>query len=166
MRFSTPVRFLARKAQLKAYRNIHTNTVPVVISGYGSRTACKGYTHMVRSNKSQDSTRTLCDARTGVVRVPHGNIQCFHNLRAPYLCGTHKVCTPLRSRKIFDTTKICSLYGPGSVMWLEQYITLPGPVWAIPGLLKGYFEQKTYVPAQDPYGTVRILSSHTGPVEF
>ena len=34
-------------------------------------------TLVVWSNNSQDSMGTLCGARTGIVRAPHGNLQCF-----------------------------------------------------------------------------------------
>ena len=32
---------------------------------------------MVWMNNSQDCTGNPCDARTGIVRAPHGNLQCF-----------------------------------------------------------------------------------------
>ena len=47
---------------------------------------------MVWSNNSQDSTGTPCDGRTGVVRAPHGYLQCFS-----YPTGSTRV--PCRTRK-------------------------------------------------------------------
>ena len=68
--------------------------------------AWHGCTLMVWSNDSQDSTGAPYDARTGIVRAPQGNLQCFSYptgaVRDPQGCRT----TPLRTRKGIDTTKI------------------------------------------------------------
>ena len=64
----------------------------MVTSGYGPRTSWHGCTLMVWSNNSHDSPRTPWDARVGVVRSPHGNLQYFSYpwgpARGPY--GTRK----------------------------------------------------------------------------
>ena len=66
VRFLAPVRFFGRKAEWHC-------------------------TFMVWSNNSQDSTWTPCDARSGVVRAPHGNFQCFSYPTGPVRdpCGIH-----------------------------------------------------------------------------
>ena len=47
---------------------------------------------MVWLNDSQDSTGTPCDARTGIIRAPQGNLQCFSYPAGPVRgpCGTRK----------------------------------------------------------------------------
>ena len=47
---------------------------------------------MVWLNNSQDSRGTPCDARTGIVRAPHGNFQCFSYPTGPVRgpCVTRK----------------------------------------------------------------------------
>ena len=55
----------------------------MVTLGYGPRTAWRGYRLTFWSNNSRDSTWTPCNARTGVVRAPQGNIQCFSNPTGP-----------------------------------------------------------------------------------
>ena len=52
------------------------------------RTVRHGCILMVWLNNSQDSTGTPYDARTGIARAPHGNLQFFHILRGPR--GTRK----------------------------------------------------------------------------
>ena len=58
----------------------YAGAIVVVTSGYEPRTVWHDCTLMVWPNNSQDSTWTLCDANTGIVRAPHGNIHCFHTL--------------------------------------------------------------------------------------
>ena len=47
---------------------------------------------MVWLNDSQDSTGTLCNARSGIRRAPQGNLQCFSYHTGPVWgpCGTSK----------------------------------------------------------------------------
>ena len=99
VRFLSPVRFLALKAEWSARRNFTSVLVLVVISVYGPRTARHGCTLMVGSNDSQDSMDTPCGARTGIVRAPQGNLQCFSYPTGP-------VRGPLRTRKGINTTRI------------------------------------------------------------
>ena len=94
VRLLSPVRFLARNGGWHARRNFTS----VLFSwsqqatGYGPRTTWYGCTLMVWSNDSQDSTGTPCDARTGIVRTPQGNLQCFSYPTGPVWvpCGTRK----------------------------------------------------------------------------
>ena len=67
--------------------------VLVVTSGYGPRTAWRSCIFMVWLNNSQDSTGTPCDARAGVVRDPHWNLQCFSYPTGPVQdpCVTRKI---------------------------------------------------------------------------
>ena len=70
VRFLSPVRFLARKAEWSGSRNFYVGAVPVITSGYGPRAAWHG-----------------C-----IVRAPHGNLQCFSYPTGPVRgpCVTHK----------------------------------------------------------------------------
>ena len=80
---------------------------------------------MVWLNNSLDSTGTPCDARTGIVRAPHGNLQCFFisygactgPVRDPQGCRM----APLRTRKGIDTTII------GKNPARASYLTVRGP---------------------------------------
>ena len=78
----------------------------MVTWGYGPRTAWHGCTLMVSTNNSQDSTWTPCDV-TGVVRAPHGNLQCFSYSTGPVWdpqgCRTTHLHTTLKAT---DTTRI------------------------------------------------------------
>ena len=82
----------ACKAEWSARRNFYVDAVLVVTSGYGPRTAQHSCTLMVWSNDSQDSTGVPYDARTGTVRAPQGNLQCFSYPMGP-------VRGPCRTRK-------------------------------------------------------------------
>ena len=79
VRFLSPVQFLARnKAEWSARRNFtsalfswsHQATGPV-------RLDTEPCILLVWLNNSHDPTGTPCDARTGIVRPPHGNLQSF-----------------------------------------------------------------------------------------
>ena len=76
VRFLSPVRFLPHKGRVKRPEEFYVGAVLVVTSGYGPRTAWHDCTLMVWSNNSRDSTGTPCDARAGIIRAPHGNLQC------------------------------------------------------------------------------------------
>ena len=45
--------------------------------------ASHGCIHMVWFNNFQDSTGTPCNARTGIIQTPHGNLQCFSHSTGP-----------------------------------------------------------------------------------
>ena len=93
----------------------------MVTLGYGPRTIWHDCTLMVRSNNSQDSMGTPCGVRTGIVRAPHGNLQCFSYptgpVRDPQECRT----TALRTRKGIDTTRI------GKTSTRASYLAIRGP---------------------------------------
>ena len=102
----------------------------MVASGYGSHTAWHGCILMVWLNNSQDSTGSPCDVRTGIVRAPYGNLQCFSYptgpVRDPQGCRT----APLRARKGIDTAIIgknsarasyLAVRGPGCLWYLNPY---------------------------------------------
>ena len=92
VRFLSPIRFRACKAEWSARRNVAVGAVFMVSSGYGSRAARHGCIPMVWLNNSPDSTDTLCDARSGIMLAPHGNLQCFSYPTGPIRvpCGTNK----------------------------------------------------------------------------
>ena len=84
VRFLTPVRFLARKAEWSTRRNFTPRVVIMVTSGYGPRTAWHGCTLMFWSNNSHDlhgpravPVRASYRPRTGISNV-------LHILRDPY----------------------------------------------------------------------------------
>ena len=80
------------QGRVKRPQDVYVGAVLVVTSGYGPRTAWHGCMLMVWLNNSQDSLGNPCDARTGIVRVLHGNLQCFSfpmgSVRGP--CVTRK----------------------------------------------------------------------------
>ena len=65
------------QGRVKRPQEFYVGAVLVVTSGYGPRTAWQGCILMVWLNNSHDSTGTPCGARTGIVRAPYGNFQCF-----------------------------------------------------------------------------------------
>ena len=76
----------------------------MVTSGYGPHTAWHVCILMVWLNNSQDSTGIPCNACTGIVRAPQGNLQCFSYPTGP-VPDLQGCCTaPLRTRKGIDTT--------------------------------------------------------------
>ena len=84
----------------------------MVTSGCGPHTVSHGCAFMVWSNNFRDSTWTLCDALTGVVQAPHGNLQCFSYPTGPVRgpCGTCKGAVRHRYRhKGIDTNRICKI---------------------------------------------------------
>ena len=109
VQFWSPVRFIARKAEWRARRNFtsvlfswsHQATSPVRLD-----TAVHlWFGRMIR--------RTLrvppCDARTGIVGTPQGNLQCFisHGTRTrPVQDPQGRRTTSLRTRNRIDTTRI------------------------------------------------------------
>ena len=57
-------------------------------------------------NNSQDSTGTPCDALTGIVRAPHGNLQCCSYPTGPVRDPQGCRKAPLRTSKAIDTIMI------------------------------------------------------------
>ena len=88
VRFLTPVRFLARKAEWSARRNF----TPVLFSWSHQAMGPVRLDKTVHLWFDQIIIRTLHGARAGVVRAPHGNLRCSSyptgSVRGP--CGTHK----------------------------------------------------------------------------
>ena len=106
VRFLSPVRFLVRKAEWRARRNFtsvllswsYQATGPVRLDTAGHL----WFGQMMR----KDSTAAPCDACTGSVRAPQGNLQCFSNPTGPVRDPQGRPTTLLRTRKGFDTTRI------------------------------------------------------------
>ena len=109
VRFLGSIRFLALKAEWSARRNF----TPVLFSWSHQAMGAVWFdmaVHLVWLNNSQDSTWTLRDARTGVVRALHGNLQCFLYPTGPLQCplrpphGLFMGClwsqNPYRARKL------------------------------------------------------------------
>ena len=77
-------------------RSAHRNFLAVLSSWWhqatGPRTAWHDCILMAWLNNSQDSTGTLCDARMGIMRAPHRNLQWFisYGTCAGGPCVTHK----------------------------------------------------------------------------
>ena len=82
-----------------------------------------------------------CDARRGIVRVPHGNLQCFFisygartgTVRDPQGCPTG----PLRTRKGIDTTII------GKNPALASYLAEQGPYGPRTGCSRAVYDHLT-----------------------
>ena len=100
---------------------------------------------MVWLNNSQDSTGTPCDARTGIVRAPHGNLRFFFisygtrkvPVRDPQGCRT----APLRTRKGIDTTII------GKNPARASYLAVRAPYGPRTGCSQ----------SQNPYGVRKLI---------
>ena len=107
---------------------------------------------MVWLNNPQDSTGTPCDARAGIVRAPHGNLQFFHILWDP--CGL--VCDPqgcrtgpLWTRKGIYTTRIGKNPARASYMAVRTpYGLFTGCLWS----LNPYGARNLIMHASKPYG--------------
>ena len=102
VRCLSPVRFLALKAEIRDRRNFTS----VLFSWSHQATAWRSCSLMVWSNNSQ-STGTPCDACTGIVRAPRGNLQCFSYItgsaRGPY--GTCKGAARHPSEQVRELTQ-------------------------------------------------------------
>ena len=87
-----PVRFLARTAEWSAVGILRRCCSRVHIRLQVPYVRLDTAVHLFCSNNSQDSTGTPCDARAGVVRALHGNLQFFSYPTAPVRgpCGTRK----------------------------------------------------------------------------
>ena len=77
VRFLSPVRFLARKAEGSARRNFTSVLFPWSHQATGPVRLRHVCILMVWLNNSQDSTGTPCGRRADAVRAQHGNLQCF-----------------------------------------------------------------------------------------
>ena len=135
VRFLSPVRFLARKAEWSARRNFTVGAILVVTLGYGPRTIWHYCTLMVWSNNSQYSMGTPCGART----VPARKSSMFFisygtrtgPVRDPQRCRT----AALRRRKGIDTTRIGKTPARASYLAVRgPYGPLTGPAGAVRGL--------------------------------
>ena len=86
---------------------------------------------MVWLNNSQDSTGTTCDARAGIARALHGNLQCFSYptgpVRDPQGCRT----APLRTRKGIHAAII------GKNPTRALYLAVRGPYGPLTVLARG-----------------------------
>ena len=151
--------------------NIHLNfAIASVTSNHGPRTIFSTRTWrctvMAWWNNSQDSTWTLCDARSDVARAPHGNFQCFH-----IPCGIHKGAARHPYGHVKELTQpelakiphgvVCGRAGP--LRYPQGLVTgclrSPNPYGAlklIKHALKLYGprtgRQDSYGPARGPYG--------------
>ena len=124
----------------------------MVTSGYGPRTAWHGCTLMVWSNDSQDATGAPYDARTGTVRAPQGNLQCFSYPTGPVRgpCGTRKgavrhPCGHVRELIQLKLTKIPH----GCRIW--PYGARTGPLRSPHGLFKSCLW------SQNPYRARKLI---------
>ena len=131
----------------------------MITSGYGPRTAWHVCIHMVWLNDSQDSTGTPCDAstgthgaRTGIVRAPHGNLQCFSYPTGPVQgpCATRKGAVRRPYRHVRELTQPQLAKIPhGSHIWLCGART--GPLRSSHGLFTGCLYY------QNPYGPRKLI---------
>ena len=84
---------------------------------------------------------TPCGARTGIVRAPHGNLQCFSYpmgpVRDPQECRT----TALRTRTGIDTTRI------GKTPARASYLAVRAPQGLFTGCLQSI----------NPYGARKLI---------
>ena len=107
---------------------------------------------MVWSTNSQDSIGSPCGARTGIVRAPHGNHQCFSYPTGPVRgpCGTRKgavrqSCGHARELTQPELAKLPH----GRRIW--PYGTRTGPLRAPQGLFTGCLQ---YL---NPYGARKLM---------
>ena len=124
----------------------------MVTLGYGPRTIWHYCTLMVWSNNSQDSMGTPCGARAGIVRAPHGNLQCFSYPTGPVRgpCGTRKgaVRQPYGHVRELTQPELAKL-PHGRHIWL--YGARTGPLRAPQGLFTGCLE------SLNPYGARNLI---------
>ena len=156
IRFLAPVRVLARKAEWSARRNFTLVLFSWFTSGRGPRTHWHGCIHMIWSNNSQDSMGTPCDARPGIVRAPHGNLQCFSYCTGPVRspCGTCKGAV----RHIYGHVRELAqpelvIIPHGRRIW--PYGTRTGPLRSPHGLFTGCLR------SINPYGARKLIMHQT-----
>ena len=136
----------------------------MVTWGYRPRTAWHSSTLVVWSNDSQDSMGTPCGARTGIVRAPQGNLQCFlyptEPVRGP--CGTRKGAVlhlygHVRELIQPKLTKIVQ----GRRIW--PYGARTGPLWSPHGLFTGCLgSENTYLARKLIMHALKLYGPRTG----
>ena len=132
--FHHPYDFLPVRLSEASVGILRIGAVPVVTSGYGPRTAWHGCILMVWLNNSQDSMGTRCDVHTGIVRGPHGNLQCFSYPTGPVRDPQGYRTAHLRTRKGIDTTII------GKNPARASYLAVRGPYGPLTGCSRAVYD--------------------------
>ena len=142
----------------------------MVTLGYGPRTIWHDCTLMVWSNNSQDSMGTPCGARTGIVRAPHENLQCFSYPTGPVRgpCGTRKgaVRQPYGHVNLgIDTTRIGKTPARASYLTVrDPYGRRRGCSRAVLQYINSYGARKLIMHALKLYGPRTGRQNSDGPV--
>ena len=145
----------------------------MVTSGYGPRTARHGCILMVWLNNSQDSTGTPCDAHTGIVRAPHGNLQCFSYPTGPVRgpCGTRKGAVRRPYGHVRELTQAELAKIPhGHRIWPYRPLMVPARavhrLFTISKPVRGPWAYNAcIITLRAPYGEAKFVRRHTGPVQ-
>ena len=121
---------------LNPWRMYQHETLQRKVMGYGPHTAWHSCIFMVWLNDSQDSMGTPCDARAGIVRAPHGNLQCVSYptglVRGPCVTRKGAIRRPYRHVKVMTQPELAKI-PHGHRIW--PYGSLMVPARAVHGLL-------------------------------
>ena len=152
VRFLSPVRFIARKAEWSVRRNFasvlfswsHQATGPVRLD----TAAYLWFGWIIRRTPWVPP----CDARTGIVRGPHGNLQCFSYPTGPVRgsCGTRKGAVQRPYGHIRELTQPELAKIPhGRRIW--PYGACTDPLRSPHGLFTGWLQ------SLNPYGAHKLI---------